>query len=127
MSTVDGLQLRREFGRKLWLPPVPYGDDGWRMVARDHTASVLVSTSPSHVDPDDHREWTHASLARSDKMPDYYDLVQLHRAVWGETGWAYQCFAPVADHVNLREHCLHLWGLADGSPVLPNFGALGTI
>lgn len=50
-----------------------------------------------------------------------------HAAVWGESGWAYQCFAPAVDHVNIHEHALHLWGLLSGEPLLPNFGASGSI
>jgi hypothetical protein len=36
-------------------------------------------------------------------------------------------FAPPAEHVNIHERALHLWGRVDGSPVMPNFGVYGTI
>jgi len=64
--------------------------------------------------------WIHASLSRPDRMPDYEDLKHLHQAVFGD-GWAYQVFAPPAEHVNGHETCLHLFGRADGLPVLPDF------
>jgi hypothetical protein len=35
--------------------------------------------------------------------------------------WAYQVFAPPADHINLHNFALHLWGRLDGKPVLPDF------
>ncbi|MCW2757013.1 MAG: hypothetical protein JWO46_759, partial [Nocardioidaceae bacterium] len=55
------------------------------------------------------------------------DLVYLHHAVWGSTGWSYQVFAPAEDHVNIHSFALHLWGHLDGSPALPNFGYMGSI
>jgi hypothetical protein len=77
----------------------------------------------------DDTEWIHASMTRDNRVPTYEDLCRLHRAVWGEHGYAYQGFYPPATHVNLHEHALHLWGRADGKPVLPDFGAAfgGTI
>lgn len=88
------------------------------------TRRVIVSTGPGG---EDDTEWTHASISRRSAMPTYDDLVDLHRAVWGESGWAYQVFAPPEHHVNIHEHCLHLWGRADGARVLPNFGRFGSI
>lgn len=121
IGSVDGLRIRRVLGRDDWLPPGPFGPDGWSCMRRDRTASVIASAS----DIDGH-EWVHASIARPDRMPTYDDLVLLHRACFGD-GWAYQCFAPPADHVNIHEFALHLWGRLDGQAVLPNFGAGGSI
>lgn len=123
MSTsVDALTLRREMGgRGDWCPPQPFGPDGWRMVHRDRTASVIVTCCDY-----DGAEWVHASIARN-SMPTYDDLVMLHRAVWKGRGYAYQVFAPDSDHINIHAHALHLWGRLDGKRVLPDFGFLGTI
>lgn len=121
-TTVNVLHLRKQFGREDWLPPEPFGPDGWRMSARDLTSSVIV-TAAIH----DSHTWIHASIAHADRMPSYDDLVTLHRAVWGKRGTAYQVFAPAAEHVNIHEYALHLWGRSDGLAQLPNFGALGTI
>lgn len=123
-TSIDPLRLREVMGRHLWFPPEPFGPDGWRMVAHGRLSSVIVTASDH---PDDPREFLHASIAHTGWMPRYEELCQLHTAVWGETGWAYQCFAPPADHVNIHEHALHLWGLLSGEPLLPNFGALGSI
>ena len=109
MSTsVNALMLRRTFGRDDWLPPEPFGPDGWRMLARDRAASIIV-TCASH----DGAEWVHASIARP-TMPTYDDLVTLHQAAWPAGGFAYQVFAPAERHVNIHEHALHLWGRRDG-------------
>jgi hypothetical protein len=71
--------------------------------------------------------WIHASIASPDETPSYDDLCQLYRAVWGGTGYAYQCFVPPAEHVNIHQDALHLWGRADGARVLPNFAPFGSI
>ena len=120
--TINGLRLRSTFGRADWLVPDPFGPDGWRMIRRDGTGSVIVTAFPHH----DGTEWIHASIA-GDDMPTYDDLCTLHAAVWGTTGWSYQAFAPSSDHVNIHQHALHLWGRADGHAVMPNFGKAGTI
>lgn len=124
-ATVPGLRLRKTFGREDWLVPEPFGIDGWRMVNRDQTASVIVTVS--HYAPlGDDRQWIHASIGRTDRMPEYDELVLLHQAAFAG-GWAYQVFAPPEHHVNIHAHSLHLWGLLSGEPLLPNFGALGSI
>jgi hypothetical protein len=119
---VDALRLRRGMGRDNWLPPEPFGPDGWSMTTRNHQGSVIV-TCAEH----DGVEWVHASIARTAYLPTYAELTRLHTAVWGETGWAYQVFTPPAAHVNIHEHALHLWGRLDGRRVLPDFGSEGTI
>jgi hypothetical protein len=78
-------------------------------------ASVIVSVA-EHEGSD----WVHASIARSDRMPDYADLVHLHEAVFRD-GYAYQCFVPDPMHVNIHGQALHLWGRHDGARVLPEF------
>jgi hypothetical protein len=110
-------------GWKVWQPR-PFGPCGI-------TVEVNAATRPGRVivtqaDHDDGAEWLHASVAFG-TTPTYDDLTVLHRAVFGRSRWSYQVFAPAADHVNLHDHALHLWGRADGEPALPNFGQLGTI
>lgn len=122
-NRVDILQVRRVMGPKLWRPAKPYGDDGWILdnVAADQR--VIVS-----FHPESGQDWFHASMSnRHEGLPTYADMALLHRAVWGDTGWSYEIHAPVDSHVNIHPRALHLWGLVDGSPVLPNFGAAGSI
>lgn len=94
----------------------PFGPDGARCVAPDGAGSIIV-TRADHIDG---FEVCHASIAWPDRDPSYRDLVMLHRAVFGD-GWAYQVFAPASEHINIHEHALHLWGRADGEPMLPDF------
>lgn len=121
-SDVPPGRLRREMGRDHWGPPMEYGPNGWIMQNYNGRASVIVSVGRF----EDGEEWVHASIARSDRMPDYLDLTMLHRAAFGD-GFAYQCFVPPADHVNFHQQALHLWGRLDGTNVLPDFGAHGMI
>lgn len=84
--------------------------------------SVIVSQAPH-----DGAEWVHASIAREQFMPTYSDLTRLHLAVFGSERYAFQVFAPRAEHVNIHARALHLWGRADGVSPLPAFGKEGTI
>ena len=117
MTTLDPLGIRQRLGRKMWSPPHPMGPDGWAYTHLGGATSVIVTSCP-HGDPV--TDWIHASIAHTDRMPDYDDLKALHRAVFGD-GWAYQVFAPPADHVNIHQYALHLFGRLDGLPVLPDF------
>ena len=119
-SSIDALRLRHAWGRKAWEVPQPFGPDGWSMQSQDSESSIIVSCAAL-----DGVDWIHASIAHAAHLPSYPELVLLHRSVFN--GWAYQVFAPDADHVNIHEYALHLWGRLDGAPILPNFGASGTI
>lgn len=70
----------------------------------------------------DDRRWLHASISRSDRLPDYSDLVELHRHFIGADRRALQVFAPTDKHVNIHPWCLHLWACIDGDG-LPDFTA----
>ena len=120
-ASVDGLRLRKVFGRKDWEPPIVYGPDGWAMRTFDHSRHVIVSVSDW-----DGVEWVHASIATTDKVttPTYEDLKMLHPAVF--TGPAYQVFVREG-HINIHETALHLFGRLDGKHALPDFGQFGTI
>ncbi len=91
----------------------PFGPSGIALRRGNH--SVIVSDAQAEG-----VEWRHASIARQDQMPTYRDLVFLHSLAFGQ-GYAYQCFVPHAEHVNIHEQCLHLWGRVDGVRVLPDF------
>lgn len=118
---IDALRIRAALGRRVWSPPQPWGLDTWVMVAAGGDEWVLVSIAEFDGVP-----WLHASITRRGRLPSYDDLVMLHRAVWGD-GYAYQAFVPADRHVNFHQHCLHLWGRADGAPVLPTFADGGLV
>lgn len=106
-----------------WRTPEPFGPTGYVYDTFGRGGRVIVTDSPL---PGSEEVWRHASISWAHEMPKYAHLTMLHRAVW-PNGWAYQVFAPPSDHINIHPYALHLWGRPDGSPVLPNFGALGTI
>lgn len=106
---------------------LPFGPAGYGFafdLAREPVRVIVTLGAAGESDRDDR---VHASLSRADRMPSYEDLVMLHHSVWGDDGYAYQVFAPRSRHVNIHPNALHLWGLLDGSPELPEFGLGGSI
>lgn len=124
-ENINGLEIRRILGRKEWAPPRPFGPDGYMIQHLTENKRVIVSAGPTPEGADD-EIWVHASMGIEGRVPTYEELVLLHKAVFGDK-WAYQVFAPPADHVNIHPNVLHLWGRLDGEPAMPNFGALGLI
>ena len=124
MTSMDALKIRQRLGRTEWEVPRPFGPDGWSIDRKDGAARIIVTLGPT-PDPAD-GAWLHASISRPNGTPTYDDLVMLHKAVW-PNGYAYQCFVPPSQHVNIHPNALHLWGKLDGSRCLPEFGAMGTI
>lgn len=124
-NTLDPLRIRKRLGKKDWMVPQRYGDDGWWFDTYDLNCfrRILVS----EYFEEDGTEWIHASMSYSNReiMPTYDDLVMLHRAIF--PGFAYQVFAPPENHINITANVLHLWGRADGQAGLPDFGRFGTI
>lgn len=112
---LDALTIRRRLGRSVWSTPTPFGPDGWRFSDLGGDGHIILTCADHEGD-----QWVHASMSRRGRVPDYADLKHLHAAVYGD-GWAYHVFAPPADHVNIHEHVLHLFGRLDGKPALSDF------
>lgn len=125
-TSIDVMRVRRVMGRDEWGAPQPFGPDGWLLAHATDPAAGSVVVSASDFE-DGGPVWLHASISRGPLMPTYEDLRALHRAVWGTTGYAYEVHAPESQHVNIHPNARHLWGRADGKPVLPEFGRFGTI
>lgn len=122
-ETIDALKIKRVLGRD-WFPPQPYGEDCWWFDTRDPQGLRIIVSPFGETDGSD---WIHASISRlNGEIPTYDDLTLLHRAVFGD-GYAYQCFVPASEHINITENVLHLWGRLDGMAVLPDFGRGRTI
>lgn len=131
-TTFDPLRIRRIMGRDEWQRGEEFGPGGWRWVHVDGDCSIIVTQAPLHVGSEaegrlDLTEWIHASMTRPGQVPSYEDLCRLKVAVWREKGEAYTIHPASDRHVNIHEHALHLWGRADGKPVLPDFAPFGTI
>lgn len=100
----------------------PFGPAGFSLVLIEPgrgggpVGSVIVSQDRFG----DGHDWIHASIAFQHEDPAYADLVALKAAVFGPVREAYQVFPASARHVSIHDHALHLYGRADGRPVLPD-------
>lgn len=110
----------REFVDALKIPP------GWRptSVRLDGTAwynpkkrlMVIVSASKEL----DGKQWVHASISHSTRLPSYEELKYLKRHFIGADRKAIQVFPSDSEHVNIHPKCLHLFCCLDDDP-LPDF------
>jgi hypothetical protein len=117
--TLNGISIRRGLGRNTWGPPIPFGPDGWLFRHKHESGQIIVTCSVI-----DGTEWVHASIAFAERMPTYAEIKNMHWAAFFD-GYAYEVFAPEADHVNIHDYARHLWGRRDGKPMLPDF-TMGT-
>jgi hypothetical protein len=99
----------------------PFGPSGFTWDNGRDTRIIVTQADHDGI------EVIHASISHPAKMPSYREMSALHRAVFGRKRHAYQCFVPVTEHVNIHDFTLHLWGRADGQPMLPDFGQYGSI
>lgn len=117
-------QIRRVLERRIgpgW-ESAPFGPMGVQTWHRGSQLTVIVSQAEVEG-----VEWVHASVARPDRDPTYADMAVLKEAVYGPERYAFQVFPAAERHVNIHPHALHLWGRADGTNVLPDFGWAGSI
>ncbi len=71
----------------------------------------------------DGKRWLHVSFSRKNWTPSHQDACMVKVAFIGNR-YAYAVFPPADRYVNIHEHCLHLWALAEGDGrVLPEFSA----
>ena len=99
---------------------------GWIQFKSGDTEAVYRSTSGllvlcSSSRESDGRHWLHVSFSRKDRIPDYEDLKEVKSIFIGDDRTAYQIFPSINKHINVHPHCLHLWALADGSALTPDF------
>lgn len=104
------------------------GKWSWKLFGPDGIAGLDLNDRSVIVTAADFYgiEWFHASVARSNRYPSYFDLIGLHKGVFSD-GFAYQIFTSAERHISIHQYALHLWGRADGNNVLPDFGKYGTI
>src|SRR3954470_24168570 len=97
----------------------PWGDG--HAFAHKNGLRVLIDCE----EKSDRRRWLHVSVSRKNWIPSHIDMRLVKDAFIGPARYAYFVFPPSAAYVNIHEHCLHLWALAEGDDgrVLPEFSA----
>ena len=98
----------REFGAPQWadkwrvnIPGYPAGDrqNGF-FVFKQNGLRCQISNGAG---------WEHVSVSRASRCPSYDDMCWIVRTFWPADATVMQLHVPAADHINLHEHCLHLW------------------
>lgn len=53
--------------------------------------------------------WDHVSVSRANRCPNWQEMEHVKRLFFKDDEIAMQLHVPVADHINVHPHCLHLW------------------
>src|SRR5262245_22498611 len=96
--------------------------DGWTYTQKNGGLRVIID---AEIKADGNR-WIHVSASRKDWAPSHADMAFVKESFIGRDRYAYSVWAPTGVHVNIHEHCLHLWALMDDQDgrVLPEFSAI---
>lgn len=81
----------------------------------DRGVSVIWS-----VERIDGQVWRHLSVATTSGIPSYTMMAGIKRWLLGDEGKAIMVFPPRSEHINIHQHCLHLWEPVGHDP-LPDF------
>ena len=93
-------------------------------LALQHQRGVRVIVT---IEEHDSKNWVHVSCSRSDRLPDWEDIMFVKDTTVGRDAEAYQVLPAKSKHVNLHPNVLHMWHCLDGN-ALPDFrNALGLI
>jgi hypothetical protein len=85
----------------------------------DHTAGAFFI--PSKIDGKKlnviasagHRGWDHVSVSHPKRVPNWYEMQQIHRLFFKPDETAIEYHVPPTDHVNNNANVLHLWRPCD--------------
>ena len=53
--------------------------------------------------------WDHVSVSLSYRTPIYDEMKAIKRLFFLDHEWAMELHAPVLNHVNVHQYCLHMW------------------
>ena len=100
----------------------PFMDNGIYVKVWQYSGLIVMASVAEY----DNTEWLHISFSRKNRMPDYKDIQLVKANFIGLDKKAIMVFPEQKNHVNICEHCLHLFYSADNP--LPDFsGGTGSI
>lgn len=80
------------------------GEDGGAFLVRSPTDNMALRVIASYGN-----SWDHASVSRSDRIPDWDEMSRVHRLFFQDNETAVQFHVPPSDHINCHPYTLHLW------------------
>ena len=105
---MTSMRIEGAFGAPVWaekhrvsLPGYPRGDrQNGAFLFVDKGLKVIISAGAG---------WEHVSVSRKSRVPTYDDMAWIAQTFWRRDQTVMQLHVPAADHINVAEHCLHLW------------------
>lgn len=95
----------------------PFMDNGIYVKVWKYSGLIVMASVAEY----DNTEWLHISFSRKNRMPDYKDIQLVKANFIGVDKKAIMVFPEQKNHVNICEHCLHLFYSADNP--LPDFSS----
>ena len=68
-----------------------------------------IDGQPMNVIASSEHGWDHVSVSRSNRCPNWPEMEFIKRKFFKDEETAMQLHVAVAAHINLHQHCLHLW------------------
>jgi hypothetical protein len=125
LEELDAAQRARVFAAldpRLWALVMERGDGQcWDARGPERNLRVIWSIATEL----DGRAWLHVSVSRPDRLPSYSDMQRVQTLFVGIDRTAYSVWPRRDRHINLHEHCLHLWAVLEGDEPLPDFSRGG--
>lgn len=53
--------------------------------------------------------WDHVSVSCDTRTPTWAEMEFVRGLFFGDDEWVMQLSVPRSEHINIHEHCLHLW------------------
>ena len=98
-----------------------YGEEGKKYIKAWTFNGLMVMASAGEYA--DGKEWLHISVSRKSRIPSYEEMTRVKRDFIGDDKKAVFVLPEKENHVNIAEHCLHLFYSAENP--LPEFSLGG--
>lgn len=81
--------------------------------ARAPKARVMLSVDEIECG----QQWLHLSVSHPHKNPSWHTIKEVKELFMPKDKYAIQMIAPKSEHINIHEHCFHLWMRLDGPTI----------
>lgn len=71
--------------------------------------------------------WEHVSVSRKNRCPNWPEMAHVKAVFFNEDETTMQLHVPDVDHINIMNHCLHIWKPVDQEIPMPPSYMVGIV